>query len=38
MGIQENWSNAAFGNSSGYANTSNQKGCLDSGHYQPVAP
>lgn len=36
--IQGNWSNYAQDHSSGYANSSGQKGCLDGGTYSPVAP
>lgn len=39
--IQGNWSNWAYNNNAGYANSSGQHGCLDGGNYQlptSVAP
>jgi hypothetical protein len=35
--IQGNWSNIAYNQNLGYANTSGQHGCLDGGNYMPVA-
>jgi hypothetical protein len=32
--IQGNWSNAAFGSSSGFENRDGQKGCLDGGLFK----
>ncbi len=36
--IQGNWSNYAYTNNLGYANSSGQKGCIDGGMYPAVAP
>jgi hypothetical protein len=35
--IQGNWSNSAYDQKLGYANSSGQPGCLDGGNYPPVA-
>jgi hypothetical protein len=35
--IQGNWSNIAYNQKLGYANSSGQAGCLDGGNYPPVA-